>query len=295
MGGYSSSTDGLTFYSNSLDKREVMQKPSIGLDLIQKVRTDSADIGTFFLESRLAWSESPAQLEPQLYNGYFRAKTRYCYVWAGHNRTAAGLESYFDTHASLLQVLPMYGYGFDRDWGAGASRDLDWGDAAFSLTSGSGMPLHLDGNYLFSGRVSKGVLNQENYNAGFYFSGGRIPDVAGYSIIDGQPRGYSAIGADFTHTWDRYELRADARKGEKNGFSAYAVLARLGVNFLAENRLKIEFQQVILGLNGVNDTLLAAGISYAATADLTWRSMFEYDRNSAQKRVVTQLYYYFSV
>jgi hypothetical protein len=191
--------------------------------------------------------------------------------------------------------LPMYGLGFDRDWGIGASRDFAWGDAVLSATTGSGMPLYMNGNYLISARVSRGVLNQENYNAGLYISAGEIPDIAGYQILDGIPKPYTAVGTDFTRLWDRFEFRLDGRIGEKDSNQMYALLGRATINMLEENRMKLEFQPVFTRSSGVNDYFLASGLAYSFTSDLTMRGMFEYQNSNADKRLVTQLYYYFKI
>ena len=294
VGGYSSALEKPVYYS--MHEHDAMQKPSLGADYVQKLSGENGDWATLALQPRLVWNESGGHtFEPQLYNAYIRVKTPYCYAWAGHNRPAAGLESYFDTHAALLQALPMYGFGFDRDWGVGASRDFDWGDSAFSLTTGSGMPLLLDGGYLASARAGRGVLNADNYTAGVYFSGGRVPDVQGYDIMDTHPMPYGFFGVDAAYLWDRLEFRADLRKGEKDGSPAYAALGRIGLNVLEENRLKLEFQPVFTELDGTSGYNLAGGFSYAATAELSWRSLYQYDNGTNDKRITTQLYYYLKI
>ena len=97
------------------------------------------------------------------------------------------------------------------------------------------------------------------------------------------------------YLFDRYELRTDLRKGVKLGATTYAALARLSVNLLDESRLKLEFQPVFTGADKNDDYFLGAGLTYAVTADLSWRGMFEYERSTAEKRVLTQLYYYLKV
>jgi len=294
VAGYSSRASDRIYHSAGRD--DVMQKTSAGVDYIRKFSSDSGDWGTLAVESRLAWDpDARARLQPQLYNGYFRARAPFGYFWAGHNRIAMGLESYFDTHAALMQTLQMYGAGFDRDWGAGASRDFAWGDAAFSFTTGSGMPLLMDGNYLASVRISAGVPARDNYNAGIYYSGGKIPAVMGYHVEDRHPRTYNITGTDLVYLWNRFELRGDLRLGQRDGENIYAALGRLGVNLMEENRLKLEFQTVTVKTDGIRDYFLASGLSYAATSDLSFRTMFEYADRGADKRLMTQLYYYIKI
>lgn len=294
VAGYSSAAGKVVYHSAGTD--DMMQKSSVGLDYIRRFSSEKGDWGSLFIESRLAWDQAaePA-LQPQLYNGYFRVRTGRAYVWAGHNRVAAGLESYFDTHAALLQTLQMYGAGFDRDWGFGASRDFDWGDAAVSLTAGSGMPLSAKGNHLVSARVAEGVLARDNASKGVYFSMGKIPDVVGYEILDRTPVTYTMVGSDYAELWDGFEFRSDLRAGQRGGLPAYAALGRFGVNFLEENRLKAEVQAVFTQLNRVPDHFLAAGLTYSVTADLAARALFEYEYRGFDKRLLAQLYYYFNV
>jgi len=294
VAGYSTAAKDIVYRSAGRD--DMMQKTSEGIDYIQKFSSDSGDWGTLAVESRVAWDPgSRALLQPQLYNGYFKAKTPLGYFWAGHNRVAMGLESYFDTHAALVQTLQMYGAGFDRDWGGGFSRDFDWGEAAFSLTAGSGMPLFLNGNYLAALRVCEGALARDNYNTSFYAAAGKLPDITGYHINDREPRDYSVIGSDFAWLWDRYELRGDLRVGQRGGASIYAALGRFGVNFLEENRLKLEFQGVGIRSEPGTDYFLGTGLVYALTADLSLRTMFEYEKLGDDKRLITQFYYYIGI
>lgn len=294
VGGYSSAARSAVYHSMSAD--EPMQKSSAGFDLLQKLTSPFGGQGTLAVQGRLAWDEDASErFEPQLYNAYFRAPVFGAYLWAGHSRAAAGLESYFDTHGALLQALPMYGYGFDRDWGLGASRDFDWGDAAFSVTTGSGMRLAAEGTHLISGRVSKGVLNRDNYAVGAYASAGRIQGTAGYRVTDTAERPYSASGADLALLWDRWELRADLRGGYFRYAGYLAGLGRLGLNLLDENRLKLEVQAVYSGMEKMEEWVLGAGASYAVTPELTFRAMFEDDGVMDDRRVVAQAYYYLPI
>ena len=291
VGGYSSAGKAAVYHSMSAG--EPMQKSSAGVDLVRKFSGAAGDVGTLAVQGRLAWDpDARNRLEPQVYNAYYRLKTPYAYLWAGHNRAAAGLESYFDTHGALLQALPMSGYGFDRDWGLGVARDFNWGDAALSLTTGTGMRPRAAGNYLVAGRLTSGVLSRDNYALGFYTSIGRVPEITGYRIIDGAERPYSALGADYALLWDRWELRADLRGGTMRGLSYTAALGRLGLNLLDENRLKLEGQAVYSGMEMMPGWNLATALSYAVDPELTWRALFEYDDRMNDKRAVVQLYYY---
>lgn len=294
VAGYSSMEKAGVWHSMSA--AEPMQKSSLGFDWVRKFSGEAGDAGTLAVQGRLAWDpDAPNRLEPQVYNAYYRFRAPFGYAWAGHNRPAAGLESYFDTHGALLQALPMYGYGFDRDWGLGASRDFAWGDAAVSLTSGTGMRPRGAGNYLASARASRGVLNRDNYSVGLYGSAGKVPEIEGYRVMDGAELAYTAAGLDGALLWDRWELRGDLRAGEKAGMHYLAGLGRLGLNLLDENRLKLEAQAVYSGMEGMEGWALASGASFAVTPYLTWRALFEYEDAMNDKRLVAQLYYYLPI
>ena len=294
VAGYSSASRGVIYHSAAKD--DMMQKTSVGVDYIQKFASDGGDWGSLYVESRLAWDqETRPQFQPQLYNGYLRVRAPAGYFWVGHNRVAAGLESYFDTHAALLQTLQMYGAGFDRDWGIGMSKDGENGDTAVSFTTGSGMPLSMYRNYLLSARICDGVLSRDNYNTSLYYSGGKIPDIIGYRVLDPKPITYNVLGTDFTYLWNRFELRGDLRMGQRGGESLYAMLGRLGVNLMDENRLKLELQAVGTKSFGLRDNFLATALSYAVNADLSVRTMFEYEHLGADKRLLMQLYYYIGI
>jgi hypothetical protein len=113
--------------------------------------------------------------------------------------------------------------------------------------------------------------------------------------MNGVEKTYSAFGADYALLWDRWELRADLRSGERRGLSYAAGLARLGLNLLEESRMKLEGQAVYAGMEGMEGWALAAGASYAATPYLTLRAMFEYDEMAGGRRAVAQIYYYLPV
>jgi hypothetical protein len=211
VGGYSSQLSRSIDYS--IEQREVMQRPSLGFDYVKKFSQESGDIGTLAIQSRLVWNSRGEA--PQLYNGYFKLKTGWSDLWIGHERPAMGLSSYYDTHAPLLPTLVMSGYGFDRDWGVGSYKDFDWGNVSTSLTVGSGMGLYLKSSWLASARISKGVLNRDNYQAGISASRGDILDVLGTYLLDGEPKQFTVGGFDCTFFWNNFENRFEFVGGKK--------------------------------------------------------------------------------
>jgi hypothetical protein len=291
VAGYSSASRDAIFYSMS--QEDAMQKPSVGFDWLQRLSSESRDFGVLGLQARLAYNHEPdRELQLQLYNAWFRYKAGFANLWIGHDRPAFGLSSYFDTHGLLLPTLAMMGYGFDRDWGVGFSRDFTWGGLAGSLTTGSGMPLYFKGNHLASARVSKGVLEQQNYNLGFSAAYGDILETMGYELMSDEPVSFRMAALDLTYLWTRYESRLELVAEERMDDLVRALFWRFTINLLDENRLKLEAQPIVLTAEGELSISPSAGASYQATADLALRAMYQYADAHEDNRIVFQVYYY---
>jgi len=298
VGGYSEENDEAIYYS--MNPVDVMQKPSVGFDYLQRFSSETGDWGSFALQMRLAYNEDyratgEEEFQVQIYNAFFKYKAGFADVWVGHNRIAFGLASYLDSHALLLQPLAMYGYGYDRDWGVGMTRDFEWGNLSLSYSTGSGMPLEFDGNYLISGRASYGVLSRDNYNIGVSSTYGKPIDTIGYEKIMPDPMRTFLYGADFTYFWNNIENRFEAVAGEKMEEDTYAFLWRIGVNFLEEDRLKLEFQPVYRNFEGDWNYELNGGITYKLTSDIALRGVYTYDAEMNDNRVVFQIYWYYKL
>jgi hypothetical protein len=291
IAGYSSAAKKAVFYSMNL--METMQKPGLGFDYVQRFSGDAGDIAVLAVQGRLAFNaEGDKTFEPQLYNAYLKFKTRAGDIWIGHNRPKFGLSSYFDSHAQLLQPLAMNGFGFDRDWGVGVERDTTWGNAGLSLTTGSGMPLYFKGNYFLAARVSKGILNRENYNIGLSAGYGKLLDVMGYHLMSDVPMESALAALDAAWLWNNVENRIELIGGKKGGQGAYALFWRSGLNLLEEGRLKLEVQPVVFRTMGTTKVQFSAGATYLAHPDWTFRAMYMYDREMKDSRIIFQVYYY---
>ena len=291
VGAYSTASDAVELFSLMPD--DAMQKPSLGFDFIHRFSGRSRDIGLLAVQARLAYDEEGEHaLQPQLYNAYFRLKTKPVNIWLGHSRPALGLSSVLDSHALLLPAPAMLGYGFDRDWGVGLEKDLSWGGAAASLTTGSGMPLYFKGNYLAAARVFKGVLARDNYSVGLSLSYGHILDTMGYTLVDPEPFAWSSVGLDATHVWRNLENRAEVLVGRRAGEGTFLVFWRSGLSFLEEGRLKVEVQPVLTENGGAWDYSLGSGLTYLLNADLAGRFMVFYDHERRDVRFAVQLYLY---
>lgn len=293
VAGYSSE-QAKAIYS-SMDPDAEMQKPSLGFDYLQRFSGETGDWGSFGLQARLALTVYPddpeTEVEPQIYNAWLKAKTPLTDVWVGHNRPALGLGSYFDSHPLILRTLPIQGFGYDRDWGVGTYRDFSWGNLQLSATTGTGMPVYFKGNYMLSGRIGYGVLNEANYTLGLSAGLGQTLETIGYELLDPKPRAMSLVGSDFAFLRDNFEHRFDILAGKWLDQDTLAAMYRLGILFGPEQRMKIELQPTYWRTESEN-WLLSACFSALVTADLTWRTMYEYDRNADAHRTVMQLYYY---
>jgi hypothetical protein len=292
VAGYSTLLEKPVYYSMNPDAE--MQKPSIGFDYLKKFSGESGDWGTFALQYRLAgiFNGEDKRLENQIYNAYLKFRTPGPYVWIGHNRPAFGLSAYFDSHGLILRTLAIQGFGYDRDWGVGLSRDFSWGDVAASLTTGTGMPAYLNGNYMATTRVSYGVLSQDNYNIGISLGYGNTMNTMGYDVIDPTPLQMKMAGVDLAYLRDNFEHRFEFLAGQWLGSDTYAFLYRLGMNLGPENRYKIEAQPAYWK-NG-NDTDLQLNLCFSAqmTSNLTLRLAYTNDRNTTENLFLLQLYFY---
>jgi len=291
VGGYSTAAKKLVFYSQ--EQGEAMQKPSLGFDYVQRFSGESGDFAILAVQGRVAWNaEEGKAFEPQLYNAYLKFKLRPFDLWIGHERPSFGLVSVLDSHGLLLQPLDMRGYGFDRDWGMGLQKQSEKGDFGLSLTTGSGMDLRFRGNYFIAGRVGRGVLNTDNFAAGFSLGYGKLLDVIGYKIQSDSL--LNVIQAAFDLTWvrDNIEHRFEIAGGDRDGFGTFAALYRFGLGLLDENRLKIELQPSAVLSSGESKFEMAAGATFVLHPDWTVRTMVAYDSKLDDFRIIFQVYFY---
>jgi len=291
IAGYSFFAREIVYYSHM--DLESMQKSSLGFDYVQRFSSATRDIAVLSLQARLALDvREQVKMESQIYNAFLKFKARPVDFWIGHNRPQFGLASHFDQHAHLLQPLVMNGYGFDRDWGIGLERDTAWGDFGLSLTAGSGMSLRFLGNWLLAGRLAKGILEKDNYNFGLSVGFGKTLDVMGNYLLSETPLPFRLAGVDMTWLKNNWENRVEFAIGRKLGVNAAAVLWRLGLGLLRENRLKLEVQPALFREKGRNHIQLSCGLTFLANADWTLRAMYLYDRHSRDSRLVFQVYFY---
>jgi hypothetical protein len=294
VASYSSAGRAIQLYS--LMAGDVMQKPSLGFDLVKRISGRSRDYGVLAFQARLAYNQEGAHpFEVQLYNASFRYKAGFADVWAGHSRPALGLDYALDSHSLLLPAPAMMGFGFERDWGLGLQRDFSWGNGAVSLTAGSGMPLYFKGNYLAAVRFSGGVLARDNYSLGLSLAGGRILETMGNHLLDPEPTGFAAVAADATYLFRNLENRFEVMAGRNAGASVLLLFWRTGVGLMEEGRLRIEGQPAVMKTSESWNWQLAGGLSYQITGDIAARSMILRDSARQDTRFVLQLYFYKSL
>ncbi len=290
VGAYSTASERVELFSLMPD--DVMQKPSLGFDFVQRLTGKTRDFGLLAVQARLAYDQGGHKAEPQLYNAYVRLKPRFANIWLGHNKPAMGLASTLDNHAALLPDPTMMRFGFDRDWGIGLDRDFAWGGVAASLTAGTGMSLHLKGSYLAAARVFKGVLARDNYSVGLSLSQGKDYEVTGYELGDAGPTSWVGAGLDLSSVWRNWENRAEILVGRRDGAGNFLLFWRSGLAFLEEGRLKVEAQPALIRRAGAWHYSLGSGLTYLVSADLTGRFMVFYDQEMHDARFAVQLYYY---
>lgn len=282
----------LIFYSHH--PHDVMQKPSLGVDYISRLRTRTRDWGYFALQARLAYDKyKDYYLEPQLYNAYLNIKLRTYDLWLGHNKPALGLSSYLDNHALLLTDNSMGKLNFDRDWGAGLTLERQRYDFKGSITTGSGMPLYLKDSYLLAGRVGFGDLARDNWTIGISAAYGEVLMSMGYQIMhDKMTHSLLLAGTDFSYRYLNWELKSDLLAGSYHSDLAYTFLARLGHYLLPEDRLALELQNIFEETNGKSSQSYAIQMSYRLTPYTTVRALYEFLNPQDQHKVALQLYYY---
>jgi hypothetical protein len=152
------------------------------------------------------------------------------------------------------------------------------------------MGFYTRGNFLVSGRISRGDLNQQNYNIGLSASYGKVLETMGYTVaMGGRTTTTTMIGADLSYMHNRFEHRAEIIRKigsfDHRAFKYWAVMYRVSVNAMSDNRLKIELQYLY---DGYRDEL-SPGLTYLINTDLSLRLNASI-RNPIH--TVAQLYWY---
>jgi hypothetical protein len=160
------------------------------------------------------------------------------------------------------------------------------------VTTGSGMDLRFRGNYFIAARLGLGVLNTDNFAAGFSVGYGKILDIMGYQILSNTLISLAMAGIDLTWARDNIEHRFEMVGGDRGSFGAFAALYRFGLGLLDENRLKLEVQPSVVLSSSVSKVELGVGATYLLHSDWTVRTMAAYDSKLNDFRFVLQIYFY---
>ncbi len=286
QGVVGSSGSKLVYYSQNT--QDAMQQNSLGFDYLQKLSGSGSDFGTLALQGRVSYL--PEKLSTQLYNAYLKLKSTYGDIWIGHDKPAMGLSSWVDNHAWLLPVLAMKGFGYDRDWGVGLSQQREDGEDRYALTTGSGMSLVANGNYLLSAHKSWGVLSKDNASLGISAAYGKVYEAMGYEFMMDKPVEQYLLGIDHSYNWDNNEWLGEVYWGQKDAQLAYALFGRLSTNLWEENRLKVELQGILGESFGQQLHETSVGLTYLLTPEWTTRALYQID--STEPKFVLQCYYY---
>lgn len=273
---------------------DAMQKPSLGIDYLGRIRAKSTDLGYMSLQIRLAYDESePNKVQPQVYNAFINWKTPVSDLWIGHNKTAIGLNSYLDNHALLLADNTMSGLNFDRDWGAGLKHDGGWWNMDLSAGTGSGMPLYLGENYLLAARMGWGDYSRNNATIGLSAATGNVLKSMGYTMMHNNKKHPLHLGGfDLGLRYLNFDIKADLLHGSYDGDPAYAYLARSAYYLLPEDRANIELQLQANDLKGTKSTTYSAGLTYRITPDITLRSTYNLKEPTDTHTIALQAYFY---
>ncbi len=296
VAGYSTAGDGPIYYA--MTQEEIMQKPSLGIDWIQRFAGEYGDVAQLALQVRLAYNATLGEegelhrVEAQVYNAFLKYKAGWADVWVGHNRPALGLGTYYDSHGLLLRTMAMQNFGFDRDWGLGLYHDTQWGNWAATLTTGTGAPLRSAGNWMGAGRVSWGVLNAGNFNVGLSGAMGETMETMGNQVLDDDPRKMALVAFDATWLRDGFEHRFEADYGRLWEEDAGGLFYRLGWVLDGEARWKLEAQPQYIAIGEKKSFGFSFCLSHLLTADLTLRAMYDYNEREDDHRIILQAYFY---
>jgi len=283
--------DDWNWYSHHL--HDAMQKPSIGFDWLHRTGTSVRDWGYISLQSRLAYDESTdSNYRVQVYNAYVNYKSAHFDAWLGHNKTALGLNSYLDNHALLIADNSMSGLNYDRDWGIGLMLNRQLPEVSLSLSTGSGMPLYVGENHLLAGRMALGDFGRNNISLGISGGTGKTLHSMGYHVMHNKEvLNYNTIGIDFAKRHYNWVLMTDNLYGNYNNKPAYSSLIRLSGSLLAEDKLIADTQVMLSRLLGKSTRTFSAGISYKLNADISIRSLYEFEDVNNAHKAIFQIYY----
>ncbi len=133
------------------------------------------------------WTDSLTAFAPELHNAYIRLRILppMLNIRVGHFYFPYGLQTWIDTHGTLLQGPAMEFIGMERDWGVAVEGQNDKLEYEVGLTRGSGMNLfERKNNYAVAGKLSTPRIGEHlNDWLAVSFLTGRIFDEEGVGRV----------------------------------------------------------------------------------------------------------------
>lgn len=282
-----------TFELYSHDPLDVKQKPSLGLAYNLQLDSKGNNYGYLALQGRVAYSEhTDSNLQFQLYDAYAKVALAEFDLWAGHHRTPVGLSSYLDSHPLIMSDNTYSGLNFNRDWGLGIAFDRHYPHVNLALTTGSGMPLKIKENFLFSGRAGWWNFAEDDIAVGVSAAAGKVLQTIGYEVLDGGRRQDLIVGGvDFSKKIANFYGHGDALWGNYDGQTAHSLMGRLGMNLLENEKLNVELQGMNIEKGSYATNILSIGGGYALAPHLDLRGVLNISNRKHLNAIILQLYY----
>lgn len=272
---------------------DVKQKPSLGLAYNLQFNRKGDNFGYLAFQGRMAYSEhTDSNLQFQLYDAYADISLENFDLWAGHHRTPVGLSSYLDSHPLIMSDNTYSGLNFNRDWGVGIGFDRHYPSVNLALTTGSGMPLKMKENFLFSGRVGWWDYAEDDIALGVSAAAGKVLQTIGYEVLDGGRRQDLFVGGvDFSKKIANFYGHGDVLWGSYEGDAAHSVMGRLGMNILEDEKLNVELQGMNIEMGSFATNILSLGGGYELAPHLDLRGVLNISNRKHLNAIILQLYY----
>ncbi len=166
IGGYSQSLSGGGDGDGGiLLQKDTSLRNSLGLEYLGKLSNDYGDFLTANVQLRLGYGLPGPAVVDELHNfqPIFEVHGAWVdwklgwgkYLRVGRFAPSFGLESVYDSHATIFQTMAHDYLGFKKDWGVGYRTMLGPFDLSMAGQLGSGMGVAWeDNNFLFSSRMA---------------------------------------------------------------------------------------------------------------------------------------------
>jgi hypothetical protein len=291
---------------------------SIGIENFRKFSGDYGDWLTTDIQLRLAYNSDNVisdktigtgdpekdALDLEIHNAYARFKLLYgrADIWVGHYEPAFGHEPQLDTYSTLLQTMDMKNIGFKMDWGAGVRGVFTGWDYHLTATLGSGMGMHLKGNYLFAGRIGLGETALTDYNLGLSVLYGDVVDTTdGRKLLSDNLTTKERIGIDAAYLYRSFHIKGEVDYGRDNDKEAAGTWVQASYTIPDYQKLHVDIQHenwfYNLSQREQYDSAITAGLSYKLNGAIRLRFYGARDLHLSagllDSRIIIQYYYYY--